>query len=307
MTARHDHAPAGAGARGGRRHRGRLWASFALLGVFMLIEAGAAALTGSLALLSDAAHMFTDVLGIGMALAAIHAAGRAATGFGQRTFGLYRLEVLAALANAVLLIGVAGYVLVEGVLRFAEPHRVRSGPMLLVAAAGLAVNLVTFVLLRSGARESLNVRGAYLEVFGDLLGSVGVLLAAVVIQVTGWWYADPLVAVAVGLFILPRTWALGRAALRVLVQAAPEHVDVAAVSRTLAALPGVCDVHDLHVWTLTSGMEVASAHLSVDRGADLAQVLATARGALHAEYGIDHATVQVEPVDAAGACDRVGW
>ncbi|HET6214079.1 MAG TPA: cation diffusion facilitator family transporter [Micromonosporaceae bacterium] len=303
MSAGHDHGPGA--ARAGARHRGRLWASFLLLAAFMLVEAGAAWYTGSLALLSDAAHMFTDVLGIGMALAAIHVASRTAGVRADRTFGLYRVEVLAALANAVLLFGVALYVLVEAVRRLAEPREVLAGPMLVVAAAGLAANLVAFALLRSGARESLNVRGAYLEVLGDLLGSVGVLLAAAVIQLTGWWYADPIIAVAVGLFILPRTWALGRAAVRVLVQAAPAHVDVAEVQRTLAGLPGVCDVHDLHVWTLTSGMDVASAHLSVDSGADLAGVLATARGALHSAYGIEHATLQVEPVDAAGACGPV--
>ncbi|MFS8479617.1 MAG: cation diffusion facilitator family transporter [Micromonosporaceae bacterium] len=300
MSAGHRHGvPTGAGAR----YRGRLWAAFALLGVFMLAEALAALLTGSLALLSDAAHMFTDVLGIGMALAAMHAAARSRAG-GQRTFGLYRLEVLAALANAVLLLGAALYVLVEAVGRFAEPPEVRAGPMLAVAVAGLVANIVAFTLLREGARESLNVRGAYLEVLGDLVGSVGVVLAAVIIQTTGWTYADPLVAVAVALFILPRTVALGRAALRVLVQAAPEHLDVDEVRRTLRAVPGVTDVHDLHVWTLTSGMDVASAHLSVDAATDLDTVLADARGRLRDRYRIDHATLQVE---RAGACTPIHW
>jgi len=300
MSAGHRHGvPTGAGAR----YRGRLWAAFALLGVFMLAEALAALLTGSLALLSDAAHMFTDVLGIGMALAAMHAAARSRAG-GQRTFGLYRLEVLAALANAVLLLGAALYVLVEAVGRFAEPPEVRAGPMLAVAVAGLVANIVAFALLREGARESLNVRGAYLEVLGDLVGSVGVVLAAVIIQTTGWTYADPLVAVAVALFILPRTVALGRAALRVLVQAAPEHLDVDEVRRTLRAVPGVTDVHDLHVWTLTSGMDVASAHLSVDAATDLDTVLADARGRLRDAYRIDHATLQVE---RAGACTPIHW
>jgi len=302
MGAGHAH---GADLRGGARHRGRLWTAFTLLAVFMLVEAGAALVTGSLALLSDAVHMFTDVLGIGMALAAIHVAERARRSTSaQRTFGLYRLEVLAALGNAVLLFGVAVYVLVEAVRRLIEPHEVRAGPMLVVAAVGLAANVVAFLLLRAGARESLNVRGAYLEVVGDLLGSLGVLVAAVVIQLTGWPYADPIMAVAVALFILPRTWALGRAAVRVLVQAAPAHLSVDEVRGTLGAVPGVTDVHDLHVWTLTSGMDVASAHLSVDGGADLGTVLATAREALHRSYGIDHATLQVEP---AGGCEPVNW
>ncbi|HET8682623.1 MAG TPA: cation diffusion facilitator family transporter [Micromonosporaceae bacterium] len=303
MGAGHGHgAPA---PRAGARHRGRLWAAFALLGVVTLVELAAGLVTGSLALLSDAAHLLTDVLGIGMALAAIAVADR--PGGGQRTFGLYRIEVLAALANAVLLGGVAAYVLVEAVRRLADPSPVLAGPMFAVALAGLTANVVAFVLLRDGARESLNVRGAYLEVLGDLVASVGVLGAAAVIWLAGWAYADPLVAVAVALFIAPRTWALARAAVRVLVQAAPSHVDVAAVRRTLAAVPGVADVHDLHVWTLTSGMDVASAHLTIARPADLGPVLATARQALRNRYGIAHATLQVEPVAAVTDCHEATW
>ncbi|MBX7268115.1 cation transporter [Micromonospora sp. Llam7] len=304
MGAGHDHGRQV--ARAGERHRGRLWAAFALLTVFMLVEAVGAGVTGSLALLSDAGHMFTDVLGIGMALAAITAASRASRD-GQRTFGLYRMEVLAALANAVLLSGVAVYVLVEAIRRLDDPPEVLAGPMLAVAGAGLVANVAAFLLLRSGAQESLNVRGAYLEVLGDLLASVGVIGAAGVIAATGWWYADPIVAVAVGLFILPRTYRLGRAALRVLVQAAPPHLDVAEVRAGLRAVDGVADVHDLHVWTLTSGMEVASAHLTLDTGADLAGVLATSRRILHDRFKIEHATLQVEPRDAEGVCGGVHW
>ncbi|MFI7547951.1 cation diffusion facilitator family transporter [Actinoplanes sp. NPDC049599] len=304
MGAGHDHG--GHALHAGGRHRSRLWWAAGLLAAFMLVEAGAALATGSLALLSDAGHMFTDVLGIAMALAAMHAAGRAATD-SQRTFGLYRLEVLAALANAVLLTGVAGYVLIEAARRFTDPPAVPAGAMLIVAAGGLVINIVAFLLLRSGAKESLNVRGAYLEVVGDLLGSVGVIVAAGIIAVTGWSYADPIVAVIVALMILPRTFALGRAAVRILVQAAPERLDVAEVRNRLAAVPGVCDVHDLHVWTLTSGMDVASAHLSLEPSAELGTVLATAREALHQDFAIDHATLQVEPVGAGGPCAPAGW
>jgi cobalt-zinc-cadmium efflux system protein len=304
MGAGHDHG--GQALRAGARHRSRLWWAAGLLAAFMLVEAAAALITGSLALLSDAGHMFTDVLGIAMALAAITAAGRAAVD-SQRTFGLYRLEVLAALGNALLLTGVAIYVLIEAVRRFADPHPVPAGPMLVVALGGLLVNVVAFLLLRSGAKESINVRGAYLEVVGDLLGSAGVIVAAGIIAVTGWSYADPIVAVIVALMILPRTFALGRSAVRILVQAAPAHVDVAVVRDRLAAVPGVCDVHDLHVWTLTSGMDVASAHLSLDPAAELGTVLATARETLHAEFEIDHATLQVEPVTAGGSCTPAGW
>src|SRR4051794_9102060 len=198
MGAGHDHGAQA--ARAGSRHRGRLVWAVVLLAAFMLVEAAAALLTGSLALLSDAGHMFTDVLGISMALAAITAATRSATD-SQRTFGLYRLEVLAALANAVLLTGVAVYVLIEAVRRFTDPPEVPAGSMLVVAVGGLIVNVVALLLLRSGAKESINVRGAYLEVVGDLLGSAGVIVAAVVIALTGWAYADPIVAVVVALMI----------------------------------------------------------------------------------------------------------
>jgi cobalt-zinc-cadmium efflux system protein len=303
----HGHDHGADAARAGGRHRGRLWAAFGLLTVFMVVEAVAAWITGSLALLSDAGHMFTDVLGIGMALAAMTAASRAAND-PQRTFGLYRLEVLAALANAVLLFGVAVYVLVEAVgrLRGTAPE-VAPGGMLVVATAGLLANVVAFYLLRTGATESINVRGAYLEVIGDLLGSAGVIAAAIVIAVTGWWWVDPVVAVAVGLFILPRTYQLGRAAVRILVQAAPQHVDVGTVHSRLGAVPGVCDVHDLHIWTLTSGMDVASAHLSVASESEIPTVLAAARETLQDGFGIDHATLQVEPVTAAGDCRSATW
>jgi cobalt-zinc-cadmium efflux system protein len=286
--------------RAAHRHRGRLWLAFGLLAVFMVIEALAAWWTGSLALLSDAGHLATDVLGIGMALAAIHAATRFTAP--QRTFGLYRLEVLAALGNAALLFAVAGFVLVEAVRRLVDPPEVLAGPMLAVAAGGLVANLIAFRLLHAGARESLNVRGAYLEVLGDLLASVGVLVAAAIVLLTGWWYADPLLAVAVALFIIPRTWVLGRAALRVLVQAAPKHLAVGEVESTLARVPGVRDVHDLHVWTLTSGMDVASAHLTIDRADRLGEVLTAARSALQERYGITHATLQVEPAGTDGCC-----
>ncbi len=304
MGAGHDHGTQA--LRAGAKHRARLWWAAGLLAAFMLVETVAALITGSLALLSDAGHMFTDVLGIAMALAAITAAGRAATD-SHRTFGLYRLEVLAALANSVLLTGVAVVVVVQAVRRFTDPPHVPAGWMLAVATGGLVVNLIAFALLHSGAKESINVRGAYLEVVGDLLGSAGVILAAVIIGLTGWQYADPIVAVIVALMILPRTFALGRSAVRILVQAAPEHVDITRVRARLAAVPGVCDVHDLHVWTLTSGMDVASAHLSLDPSAELGDVLADAREALHHDFDIDHATLQVEPVGAGGRCTPAGW
>ncbi|MGE3621891.1 MAG: cation diffusion facilitator family transporter, partial [Acidimicrobiia bacterium] len=259
----HSHVSLGAGAR----HKGRLVAALGVLAVFLVVEVVAGLAGRSLALLSDAGHMATDVLGIGMALAAIQLAARGRERR-HRTFGLYRLEILAALANAVLLLGVAGYVVVEAVSRLDDGPEVRSGLVLVVAVAGLAANLVAFGLLRSGARESLNVEGAYLEVVADTLGSIGVIVAAVVIEITGWRWVDPVVGVGIGLFILPRTFRLGAHALRILVQAAPPGVDLDAIESDLEALDGVGVVHDLHVWTQTTVMEVASAHGKVAAGGD---------------------------------------
>ena len=303
MSGGHDHSHAALSA--GARHKGRLAAAFALLGVFMVVEVVAGIATNSLALLSDAGHMLTDVLGLGMALAAIQLASRGDQRR-HRTFGLYRLEILAALANAVLLFGVAIYVLVEAVRRFSDPPEVLGVPMLIVAVVGLAANLVAFALLRAGAKESLNVEGAYLEVLADTIGSVGVIVGAVVIQTTGWGWVDPLVGVAIGLWILPRTWRLGARAVRILVQAAPPGTDLDAIHAGLAALDGVIDVHDLHVWTLTSDMEVASAHLMIRAGVDSHTVLDRARSLLDERHGIGHATLQIEPDDHRG-CDDISW
>ena len=301
MGAGHGHGVSASG-----RHVRRLWISLGVLLAFLVLEVVVGVATSSLALLSDAGHMFTDVLGVGMALAAISAARGAGTS-DRRTFGLYRAEVLAALANAALLCGVAGWVVVEAVRRFAAPPEIPGLPLMLTATAGLAANVVVFLLLRDGAKESLNLRGAYLEVLADMLGSVGVLLAGVVTLTTGWAYADPLVAIAIGLFVVPRAFGLGRQAVRILVQAAPAHVDVRLVRHELAALPGVRDVHDVHVWTLTSGMEVGSAHLSIDGETDPGTVLAAARRLLADVHGLPHFTVQVEPPGAYLHCAELSW
>ena len=300
----HSHLPT-AGDRAGTRYKGRLLAALAVLGVVTVVEVVAGFATRSLALLSDGGHMLTDVGGLGMALAAIHVADRSSRRRG-RTFGLYRLEILAALANAVLLFAVAIYVVVEAVRRWRDPADVLAGPMLAVAVLGLAANLVAFGLLRHGSKDSLNVQGAYLEVLSDLLGSVGVIAAAVVLQVTGWDWVDPAVGVAIGLFILPRTWRLGVQALRILVQAAPLGTDLAAIEADLQAFDGVVDVHDLHVWTLTSQMDVASVHLMVRDGTDSHGVLDRARDLLRDGHGIGHATLQVEP-DTHEGCDELAW
>jgi cobalt-zinc-cadmium efflux system protein len=295
----------GSAVRAGSRYKRRLVWVFGLVVVFMVVEIVAGILTNSLALLSDAGHMATDALGLGMALAAIVAADRAGTE-GRRTFGLYRLEILAALANAVLLFGVAVYVLYEAVQRLQEPPEILSGPMLVVAVLGLIVNVIGWWMLREGAEESINVEGAYLEVLADLIGSVGVILAALVIMFTGWPYADPLFGAAIGLFILPRAWRLGRQALRVLVQAAPDGIDLDEVKADLLTIEGVTGVHDLHIWTLTSEMEVGSVHLMTPNNADTHTILDTATSLLRDEYGIAHATLQVEP-ETHQQCVETSW
>jgi cobalt-zinc-cadmium efflux system protein len=303
----HGHGHGGADVlSAGARHAWRLWAAFGIAAAFMLLELTVGVLTSSLALLSDGAHMLTDVIGVGLALAAILAARRAGTG-GGRTFGLYRAEVLAALANAVLLFGVAAYVVIEAVRRLPSPPEVPGLPVLVAAALGLGANVVSFALLRGGAQESLNIRGAYLEVLADLIGSIGVLASGAITLLTGWRYADPLIGVAIGLFVLPRTWMLAKRALRILFQHAPERVDVGTLTADLAAVGGVCAVHDVHVWTLTSGMEVVSAHLIVANGADQGQVLAAARTVLAEDYQLDHATLQLEPRGSAGECGEISW
>ncbi|HEY4377736.1 MAG TPA: cation diffusion facilitator family transporter [Acidimicrobiales bacterium] len=301
----HDHDHGGSARRAGARHQGRLLAALVVLAVFMVVEVATALLTHSLGLLSDAGHMVTDVVGLGMAVAAIRVASRGRE-HPQRTFGLYRLEILAALANAVLLFGVAGYIAVEAVRRLSQPTHVITGPVLVVALLAVAANLVAFALLRGGAADSLNVRAAYLEVMSDTIGSVGVVVGAVVLRYTGWSWVDPVVGIAIGVFILPRTWKLAGQAIRILVQAAPPGVDLDGITSDLRSLGGVVDVHDLHVWTLTSDMEVASAHLMVSNGTDAHRVLDEARDLMVDRYEITHATFQVEPEDHEG-CQEVSW
>ncbi|MHA6805480.1 cation diffusion facilitator family transporter [Salinifilum ghardaiensis] len=301
----HGHGSAAEAVHASGRHIRRMGLAFGILLAFFVLEAVVGFATSSLALLSDAGHMLTDVLGVGMALAAITAARRATKD--NRTFGLYRMEVLAALANAVLLFGVAGYILYEAVGRVLEPPHVPGLPMVLTAAAGLVANLVVFALLRRGSAESINVRGAYLEVLADTIGSVGVLLGGVLTWAFGWYLVDPIVAVAVGAFILPRTWRLARQALRILVQQAPDRLDVTRIRAELAALPAVAEVHDLHVWTLTSGMEVASAHLTTTPGAVHSEVLTAAQRLLSEHYRIEHSTLQVEPAECARRCSALTW
>ena len=286
----HSHPTA---ASAGGRHRRPLVIAFVLTASYMVVEFVVGFSVNSLALISDAAHMGTDVLGLGMALAAITLASRPATQ--QRTYGLYRLEVLAALANGILLFAVAGYVLYEAIRRFSEPPDVPGLPLLITAVIGLIINLISFRLLTAGSKESLNVKGAYLEVMGDLLGSIGVIAAAIILFTTGWAYADPIIGVGIGLFILPRTFKLTRQALRILLEVAPPEIDMEAVRVDVLAVPGVEAIHDLHVWTITSGMESASGHIVLKEGAEYGPVLDGVLAVLREKHHIDHATIQCEP------------
>ena len=271
---------------------GRLAAVLALTFAFLLIEVAAGLLTGSLALLADAGHMLTDVAGLVLALLAAKLAGRPASP--RRTFGYHRAEVLAALSNAVLLLGVAGYILVEAAHRFREPQAVPSGAVLIVAVAGLAVNLVGATLLQAGAQASINMRGAYNEVVADALSSIGVIVGALVMRLTGWNRVDTVVAVAIAVFVLPRTWGLLRETLHVLLEGTPREVDIKALRTAMEDVPGVKTVHDLHVWTLTSGVHALSAHAILQDGATHGQVLGDLRTRVTAGFPITHVTVQLE-------------
>ncbi|MFC0109549.1 cation diffusion facilitator family transporter [Kibdelosporangium aridum] len=299
----HGMSPEQAVSAGGR-HLRRLWIAVGLGLVTFVLQLSVGLATSSLALLADSAHVFTDVFGVTLAAVAIVVARRSSSKKG-RTFGLYRSEVLAALTNAVLLFAVAGWVIYEAVGRFSAPPEVPGWPVTIVAAVGLVMNVVAFVLLKDGAAESLNVRGAYLEVMADMIGSIGVLVSGLVTILFGWRYADPIIGIGIGLFVLPRAYRLGRSALRILFQHAPEGVDVKQMTADLLGLPGVCEVHDLHVWTLTSGMEVVSAHLTMVDGADQADILVAAQGLLADNYSIEHATLQVEQPSVK--CRELSW
>jgi cobalt-zinc-cadmium efflux system protein len=249
-------------------------------------------LSNSLALLADAGHVFADVVGTALALGAIHLASRPATG--KRTFGFYRFEILAAVLNAVLLFAIAAYVLIEAWRRLSTEPDIATGPMLVVAALALVANLFAASLLRGAQKGSLNMRGAYLEVLNDALGSAAVLVAALVITFTGWRVADAIASALIGLLILPRTWALLREAVDVLLEATPKDVDMDEVREHILEAPGVREVHDLHAWTITSGMNVVSAHVVIDKNASGPAVLDHLCRCLSSQFDIEHSTFQLE-------------
>lgn len=301
MGAGHGHGTEHAGTR----HRWRLVVAFGLVGSFFVVELVVGLMSGSLALISDAGHMAADVVALGAALVATKIAIRPDRS-GRRSYGSYRAEIFASGLTVLIMLGVSAYVVVEALGRFGQTVEVEAGPVLVVGAIGLLINVVSIVLLRGGSEESLNVKGAYYEVVADAAGSVGVIAAGVLVATTGqgWW--DTVVALAIGVFVAVRAVVLGREVLAVLGQHVPEGMELDQIVQDLEAVPGVADVHDLHVWTLTSGMYVATAHLVVRDSASTQNVLDEARGVMRSRHHIEHATLQVES-RATKACDEASW
>jgi cobalt-zinc-cadmium efflux system protein len=286
-----DHGHSSAAAA----HRNRLVAVLLLSLTILGVEAGGGIAANSLALLADAGHMLADVGALALALVAIWFAGRSPTD--GRTYGYLRLEVLATVANAVLLFGIAAFVLFEAWQRLSTPPQISSGPMLAVALVGLVGNAGSLFLLRDAQRVSLNMRGAYLEVMGDFAGSAAVIVAAVAIVLTGWTAADAIASALIGLLILPRTLALLRDATGVLLEGTPKGMIIEHVRQHILEAPGVVDCHDLHAWTITSGVNVVSAHVVLAAGVDPAVTLDSLCACLSADFHIEHSTFQLETED----------
>ncbi|MBN8479900.1 MAG: cation transporter [Burkholderiales bacterium] len=295
MGAGHDHASATTNSQ-------RLTIALALTSTFLIAEVVAGFVFNSLALLSDAAHMFTDAAALAIALVAIRIGAKPADE--RRTFGYRRFEILAAAFNALLLFGVAIYVLVEGIRRLVTPETVQSMGMLVVAVLGLGINLVAMRLLAAGKDKSLNVKGAYLEVWADMLGSLGVIVGALVIRFTEWHWVDPIVAIAIGLWVLPRTWILLRDSTNILLESTPRGTVLADIRKTMAATAGVAGVHDLHVWVSGADQASASIHVVLTEGADGEIVRKALEARLREEFRLEHVTIQTE----RGACaDSAGY
>ncbi|MCX4458788.1 cation diffusion facilitator family transporter [Streptomyces sp. NBC_01728] len=300
MGAGHDHGHAHGAPTSGTAaaaYRGRLRVALSITLTVMVVEIVGGLMADSLALVADAAHMATDAVGLGMALLAIHFANRPPSD--KRTFGYARAEILAALANCLLLLGVGGYVLYEAIHRFVTPTDTEGGLTIVFGLIGLVANTISLTLLLRGQKDSLNVRGAFLEVVADALGSVAVIISAVVIMSTGWQAADPIASILISVMIVPRTWKLLHETLDVLLEAAPKNVDMAEVRAHIVALPGVEDVHDLHAWTITSGMPVLSAHVVVSSDVLNAigheKMLHELQGCLGHHFDVEHCTFQLEP------------
>ena len=288
----HDHQISAAG-----KNKKSLAIVFGLTLFYLIVEVIGGLWTGSLALLADAGHMLTDVAGVGLALLAIWFAEKPASP--ERTFGFYRVEILAALTNSVLLILISLYILYEAYERFKNPPEVQSGWLIGVAAVGLVINIIGMYILRGGSTESLNMKGAYFEVLSDMLTSIGVIVAGIIMLTTGWYYADPLISAGIGLFILPRTWKLMMDAAGILLEGTPSDVDLAALREGLGKVEGVAGIHDLHVWSLTSGVNAMSCHAVLVNDNEHDSVMKRVHELCTENYKIGHVTVQTECADFA--------
>lgn len=283
-------------------NRRRLALTLGLAATYMLAEAVGGWLTGSLALLADAGHMFSDAAALGLSLFAMWIAQRPPTP--QRTWGFYRTEILAALINGATLLALSVWVVIEAVERFRSPAEVDAPVMMAISVGGLVVNLIGLRILSGGRNENLNVQGAWLHVLTDALGSVQAIAAGAVIWAFGWQWADPLASILISLLVVYSAWHLLRETVGVLMEGTPSHIDLDDVRDTLARLPGVAGVHDLHVWTITSGMVALSAHLVVETESASRTLLRTVRTALHDRFGIHHATVQIEAEPCEVGCEE---
>lgn len=287
MSASHGHT-----VSAGSKNKKSLVLVLSFTGLYLVAEVIGAMLTGSLALLADAAHMLTDVGGLALALIAIKLGERKANA--RKTYGYYRAEILAALMNAVVLIAISLYVLYEAYQRFLNPPKVESKAMLIVAAIGLLVNIAGMLILRKSSNESLNMKGAYFEVLSDMLTSVGVIIAGVIMLTTGWYYADPIISAGIGLFIFPRTWRLLKEGTGVLLEGTPTDISLDDLRKTLLSVPDVQGTHDLHVWSLTSGINAMSVHVVIREGSDHNQVLKKLSDTIMDNFKISHTTIQIE-------------
>lgn len=287
----------GNGKSAAGRNKKNLIIVFGFTSAYLIAEVIGGIWFNSLALLADAGHMLTDVFGLGLALFAIWFGERPATP--EKTYGYYRVEILAALTNAVILIGISLYILYEAYQRFKNPPEVESKGMLLVAGFGLIVNLAGMWILRAGSKESLNMKGAYFEVLSDMLTSIGVIIAGAIMLTTGWYYADPLISAGIGLFILPRTWSLLKDAVGVLLEGTPSDVNITNLRESLSNIAGVEEIHDLHVWSLTSGVNALSVHAAISDGSEADDVLERIRECCNQEFKISHVTAQMERVGFA--------
>lgn len=291
MGAGHDHV-------GEVQYERPLWIAFGLTLTFLIVEVIGGLITNSLALLSDAAHMGTDVLALAVSLFAVRMSRRPADA--KRTYGYARMEAIGALINGGLLFVVAAVILWEAIHRFMSPQSVASTGMLIVASIGLLINLISMRLLKAGSGESLNIKGAYLEVWSDMLGSIGVIIGALTIRFTGWTVLDPIIAVLIGLWVLPRTWILLRQAINLLMQGVPDGMSVDGIRQRLHAHPGVREVHDLHLWALGSRSAVLTAHVVAESKTATDSLREEIAHLLHDEFDIEHATLQVETEHCGG-------